>query len=109
MILNASLETDLDLKNFDINKIVERELESVASDIEKTAKKNAPVDTGKLRNSIESEAKGLEANIGTDCEYAGYVHDGTYKMAARPFLDMAAEKELQDIEDEIADEIARLL
>jgi hypothetical protein len=30
-------------------------------------------------------------------------------MAARPFLDMAAEKELQDIEDEIADEIARLL
>lgn len=109
MIITGSIETDLDLKNFDIDDIIERELESVASDIEKTAKRNSPVDTGQLRNSIKAETKGLEANIGTDCEYAGYVHDGTYKMAARPFLDMAAEKELQDIEDEIADEIARLL
>ena len=109
MIFTGSIDMDFDLEHFDIDEIVERELASTAKDIEKSAKRNAPVDTGTLRDSIKSEAKGLEANIGSDCRYAGYVHDGTYKMAARPFLDSAAEKELEDFDDKLADEIERLL
>lgn len=109
MKIESSVEVSLDFKDIDIDKIVQRELEDTASKIKKQAKANTPVLTGNLRNSITSEVKGLEANIGTDCYYAGYVHDGTYRMAARPFLDSAAEKELEGIEDRIADEIVRLL
>jgi phage gpG-like protein len=42
---------------------------------------NGLVNTGKLRNSIESQvsAKGTQvvATVGTDVEYARFVHDGT--------------------------------
>ena len=40
---------------------------------------------------------------------AHFVHDGTYKMEARPFLESAANKELEGIEERIADAIMRLL
>lgn len=100
---------NFNMDNLDIDGIVKRELTSTASDIEKEAKANSPVDTGRLKRSIKADVKGLEANIGTDVEYAHFVHDGTYKMEARPFLESAANKELEGIEDRIADAIARLL
>ena len=109
MKLKSTIDVSLNFKDLDVENAVQRELKDTASEIEKQAKANAPVLTGNLRNSITSDVKGLEANIGTDCEYAGYVHDGTYRMPARPFLDSAAEKELDGIEDRIADIIARLL
>lgn len=109
MNIKATISSDLDWKSFDIDDIVERELQESASIIEKEAKYNAPVDTGRLRASIKADVKGLEANIGTDVEYAHFVHDGTYKMPARPFLESAAEAELEDIDDNIADAIVRKL
>ena len=60
-------------------------------------------------NSIKADIDDLEVNIGTDVYYAPFVHDGTYKMEARPFLESAAETVLDDIEDRIADAITRLL
>ena len=109
MIISGKVDIDIDFKDFNIDNVVERELKELATDIEKEAKRNTPVLTGHLRNSIESEVDGLEANIGTDCYYAPFVHDGTYKMAARPFLDMAAESILDGFEDKLVDEIVRLL
>ena len=100
---------NFNMDNLDIDGIVKRELADTASDIEEEAKANCPVDTGRLKSSIKADVQGLEANIGTDVEYAHFVHDGTYKMAARPFLESAANKELEGIEDRIADAIARLL
>lgn len=100
---------NFNMKDFDIDDIVERELTDSANNIEKQAKNITPVDTGRLRASIKADVRGLEANIGTDVEYARFVHDGTYKMEARPFLYEAADGELEGIEDRIADDIARLL
>ena len=37
--------------------------------------------------------------IGTDVEYAPYVHEGTYKMEARPYLETATYSNLQAILD----------
>jgi HK97 gp10 family phage protein len=58
--------------------------------VEGVAKKNCPVDTGKLRASItpviESWAAGY---VGTNTAYAPYVEYGTSKMAAQPFLEPA--------------------
>lgn len=109
MDIKATLNMNFNMKDFDIDDIVERELTDSANNIEKQAKNITPVDTGRLRASIKADVRGLEANIGTDVEYARFVHDGTYKMEARPFLYEAADGELEGIEDRIADDIARLL
>ena len=109
MEIKATLDMNFSFRDLDIDDLVERELANTASDIEKEAKNNTPVDTGRLKRSIKADVSGLEANIGTDVEYAHFVHDGTYKMEARPFLYEAADSELEGIEDRIADDIARLL
>lgn len=49
-----------------------------------------PVDTGRLRSSINVSMGGdfesAYADIGTNVEYALYVHEGTRYMEGRPFL-----------------------
>ena len=107
--IKAIVEMNFNMGDLDIDGVVKRELADTASDIKEGAKANCPVDTGRLKSSIKADVQGLEANIGSDVEYAHFVHDGTYKMAARPFLESAANKELEGIEDRIADAIARLL
>ena len=63
-----------------------------AADVEARAKSIVPVDTGNLKNSIQTEMESdLTAVVGTNVEYAPYVEYGTYKMAARPYLGPAAE------------------
>ena len=49
------------------------------------------VDTGRLFDSITAETSRSSQNlvsvaVGTGVSYAGYVHNGTYKMTARPFI-----------------------
>jgi HK97 gp10 family phage protein len=54
--------------------------------IESSAKRNAPVDTGRLRASINSEISRVRGGVGVGVKYASFIEFGTYKMAARPFL-----------------------
>lgn len=66
-----------------------------AFDIEGNAKTIVPVDTGNLKNSIQTalEPGGLGATVGPrNVEYAIYVEFGTYKMRAQPYMRPAAEK-----------------
>jgi len=69
---------------------VARDLQRRALQVDRAAKQNCPVDTGRLRSSITNElgqdGEGLVATIGTNVEYAPYVELGTSKMAAQPFL-----------------------
>lgn len=87
---------------------VGRSLARKAIKVTSGAKRRCPVDTGRLRDSIrwsiERDARGMHAKIGSDVEYAAAVHDGvkaqsvtvtrgatTYTMfitgrPARPFL-----------------------
>lgn len=47
----------------------------------------APYDTGNLFRSIDYYIKSADTvAVGTEVDYGKYVHDGTYKMAARPFM-----------------------
>lgn len=57
------------------------------------AKKECPVDTGRLRNSITNVVQQSEkaVYIGTNVEYAECVENGTSKTEARHFLRHAAE------------------
>ncbi len=67
-------------------------IRKAAYDIEAHAKAVVPVDTGNLKNSIQTTMENdLTAIVGTHVEYAPYVEYGTHRMAARPYLGPAAE------------------
>ena len=59
--------------------------------VERESKKETPVDTGRLRSSISiASSLALRAEphviISPHTNYAIYVHDGTRRMKARPFM-----------------------
>lgn len=69
---------------------VGKELVRRALRVHRRAKQLAPVDTGRLRSSVEYEvgrdSRGLVARIGTDVHYAIYLEFGTRRMTPRAFL-----------------------
>lgn len=73
----ASLKKKMDnLRLFD-KKTLSNEIGRAALDIARTAKKNAPVDTGTLKQSIRTEKKGKTAVVIAGAKYAPYVEFGT--------------------------------
>lgn len=68
------------------------------------------VRTGRLRNSITHAVNTDEkaAYIGTNVEYAPYVHEGTSKMSPRRFLRAAAEKYIDQYKKIIEDALKNL-
>ena len=83
-------------------------LEDIGLHIEGEAKEeleNTPrrIDTGNLRNSITNEVVDDEkaVYIGTNVEYAIYVHEGTSRMAPNRFLKNAVSRNVDQIKDYI--------
>lgn len=72
--------------------------------IDAKAKTKCPVDTGRLRSSINPfvDADGLGGGVGTNVHYAPHVEYGTIKMDAQPYLRPAAREEQDDIIAEIS-------
>ena len=62
------------------------ELERFAFAIERESKKLSPVDTNRMRSSIDTRIGNLQARVGPHVDYALFVHEGTRYMAGRPFL-----------------------
>ena len=56
------------------------------------------IDTGFLANSIQVEAEGLSAIVGTNADYAMHLEFGTVNMEPRPFYDPAFEAERPEFE-----------
>lgn len=58
--------------------------------VDGAAKRGCPVDTGRLRSSIQNtvqlEGSDVVGYVGSDVSYAIFVHEGTRYMAPRPFL-----------------------
>lgn len=85
------------------------ELTKTAYDIEKTAKQNIKtnktVDTGRLLGSVKTKTKksngSVEAEVGTNVEYANYIEYGTRKMGAKPFLNPAFDSETAGLDQRI--------
>lgn len=114
---------------------VDNALKKACLMVEAEAKKECPVDDGQLRQSITHEIDGLTGAVGTNVEYAPYVHQGTgiyavngdgrkdrwsYKDAEgkwhttigqkpQPFLETALDNEREDIIKEFQKEIRRAL
>lgn len=90
------------LQNFsanDLPNLIANGLEKVGSLITTESQSICPVDTGRLRDSMRYQTDADSVVIGTDVEYAPYVHEGTYKMEARPYLETATYSNLQAILD----------
>lgn len=65
----------------------------LAFEVDGWAKTFAPVDTGALRDSIDTQPmNNAWYRIAPHVDYAIYQEFGTYKMAAHPFLTPAAER-----------------
>lgn len=67
------------------------------------------VDTGYLRNSIDSKVVSSEKKlaIGTNCSYAIFVHEGTRRMRQRPFIKKTVLEEKDKITQIATDELQR--
>ena len=78
-----------------------RGLEAIGLSAEGHAKKETPVDTGRLRNSINHATDDDAAYIGTNVEYAPYVELGARGRNGKHMLQRAAA--------EHADEYTRLM
>ena len=67
-----------------------RGLEAIGLTAEGYAKKDTPVDTGRLRNSIEHAVEDEAAYIGTNVEYAVFVEAGARGRQGVHMLQRAA-------------------
>ena len=78
--------------------------------IEKDAKRDCPVDTGRLRGSITTNIiSTYSGEVGTNVEYADYVNSGTRYQEAQPYFDSAVEKNEEKFNDALDEIIERLL
>ena len=73
-----------------MGKAIERGLEAIGLTAEGHAKKETPVDTGRLRNSISHAVEDRAAYIGTNVEYAPYVELGARGRDGKHMLQRAA-------------------
>lgn len=84
--IKLELHTDEILDALD--EQIEAALTAVGMQAETYAKQLAPVDTGRLRNSITNEVdvSDKSVTIGSAVEYAPFVEQGTSKQKAKPYL-----------------------
>lgn len=63
--------------------------------VQRKAKRRCPVDTGRLRASIDAVfyQGGMTGEVGTPVSYAPYVEFGTHRATAKPFLFPSWEEE----------------
>ena len=73
-----------------LEKAIERGLEAIGLTAEGHAKKETPVDTGRLRNSISHAVEDKSAYIGTNVEYAPYIELGARGRQGKHMLQRAA-------------------
>jgi len=69
-----------------LNNAIEIGLEKTLIRAKNKAKKNAPFDTGKLKNNNFHERRGFTGIVYNTMEYAPYVEYGTKRMKAQPFM-----------------------
>ena len=79
-------------------KTASKAIAKITFDGDAEMKALVPVDTGRLKGSIEaSMVDDFTGNITLGTEYMWYVEYGTYKMKAQPFIAPAVEKMRADL------------
>ena len=116
------------VNNEDIKKVLIRRGLLIEGDAKQICTDLGAVDTGRLRGSISTNWDGgpsygnvespastddgatrpmkmpgdlAMVHIGSNVEYAPFVHEGTRRMQARPFMDMALMRNIEAIQQDI--------
>ena len=89
------------------DEAVARALEKMGLVAERYAKEYAPVDTGRLRNSISHATAPEEGAvyIGTNVEYGVYQEFGTVYQPGTPFLRPAVENHIDEYKEIVEQEL----
>lgn len=82
----------------DFEKALQRGLKAVGMTAEGYAKKETPVDTGRLRNSITHAVDEESVYIGTNVEYAPYIELGARGRKAHHMLQRAATEHTEEFQ-----------
>lgn len=98
-----ALADDLETLADALDRHLEEAMEEAVLRIEADAKRNAPVDTGRLRSSIASEVNRrgesqILGSVGSNLVYSKFVETGTRHMPASPYLGPAVEQNISEIE-----------
>ncbi len=116
MKLEIKITSDAEkiLKKFNNTATVEKDvsklIKNTLHNIERDAKKQCPVDTGRLRGSITTNIiSTYSGEVGTNVEYAEYVEYGTRYQSAQPYFEPAVEKNEDKFNDALDEIIERLL
>ena len=90
-----------------LSTAIERGLEKVGLEAEIDVERITPVDTGRLRNSIMHQvANGEKAvYVGTNVEYALFVHEGVHGRKGQPFLTNAVTRNAKKYREIIEHEL----
>ena len=86
-----------------LERAKKRGLEAIGLTAEGHAKKETPVDTGRLRNSISHTTDDEAAYIGTNVEYAPYVELGARGRSGVHMLQRAATEHADEYKQLIVD------
>src|SRR6185436_12613416 len=70
---------------------------AAAETIADIARKEAPVDTGWLRDNIKAVHFAKYSQVVANAKYSGYQEFGTYKMQAQPYLRPAVQQHQREI------------
>ena len=80
---------NLDLSKKEIQNAVFESVKATATKVSNVAKQIVPVDTGRLKSSIQISnlvERPASAEVGTNVEYAPFVEFGTSRQRAQPYL-----------------------
>jgi HK97 gp10 family phage protein len=102
-VSNIKLDTAaLDKFAANLGMSTDRALAAIAHQVEGYAKQSSPIDTGALRNSINTEKKSEnEYWVQDGVEYGIFQELGTSKMAAHPFMVPAMETASRIVAQEV--------
>lgn len=107
--LDKCLEGFTNVQDVDLKPYIQKATQKV----QRSAKHNAPVDTGYLKRSIyrDTTKRGSEVvgRVYAVAEYAIYQEFGTVKMRANPFLFPALDEHRKDIQNGLKDYLSNNL
>ena len=108
---SGSFRVDIDITDFTeeitdgIKAAIERALIRIGDEVVSYAGDLIHNVTGNLRRSLTKYVEGNAVYIGTNCEYGGYVEEGTSKSKPHPYLRPAAENHMDEWKQILEDEL----
>ncbi len=88
MRVTGTVELEGALKKLANMQDVKNAVRLNTSEMQKSAQRKVPVDTGALKRSLNMELTrgGFEGKVGSNMEYAPYVEVGTRYQTAQPYM-----------------------